>query len=360
MPPLCLPLARWFCFLPLVVLALCGLAARAADFNMDVTAAGIRPGAHVSGPALSPESLAGRVVLLEFWGVNCPPCIRSMPLLEELHQTLGPQGLVVIGAHAQGGTAEDLRPQVAKLGVSFTILDRASVEGGMDFQGIPHCMLFDHTGKCVYRGSPFQARAAVLAAVKAAPGAILAGRTLVKLPELNVLLRDEGQFATALKRAQGLVGSKDPETAEEATFVVEKLEARGRAMLDEAVSAKEADPARAADLVQRCGVLFKGSEIGTEAATLNGQWRKDRAFQAAVKAGQQLVKLERMRTYVIDQLGVQSDGTVTPEMAAAVPPAFKRQIVSLAQAIERAAPGSAVAEKAAAIAAEFAASAATP
>jgi thiol-disulfide isomerase/thioredoxin len=332
---------------------LVGCLAAAGEFNMDVTAAGIRPGAHVSGPALGPESLAHRVVLLEFWGVNCPPCIRSMPLLEELHQSLGPQGLVVIGAHAQGGTAEDLKPQVAKLGVSFTILDQASVEGGMDFQGIPHCMLFDHNGVCVYRGSPFDAQPAVLAAVKAAPGAILEGRTLVKLPDLNLLLRDEGQFATALKRAKGLVGNKDRETAEEAAFVVEKLEARGRAMLDDAVSLKDTDPARAADLVQRCTVVFKGGEIGTEAAKLGGQWRKDKPFQAAVQAGRQLVKLERMRAYVIDQLGGQSDGTVTPEMAAAVPPAFTRQIVSLARGIERSAPGSTVAEKAAAIAAEF-------
>jgi len=238
----------------LVILSALAVPLAAAEFNMGVTAAGIRPGNHVSGPVLSPESLAHRVVLLEFWGVNCPPCIRSMPLLEELHKTLGPQGLVVIGAHAQGGTAEDLKPQVAKLGVSFTILDRASVDGGTDFSGIPHCMLFDHTGKCVYRGSPFQAQQAVVAAVKAAPGAILEGRTLVKLPELNLMLRDEGQFATVLKRARGLVGSKDQETAEEATFVVEKLEARGRAMLDEAVSLKDTDPARAADLGGSCRI----------------------------------------------------------------------------------------------------------
>jgi thiol-disulfide isomerase/thioredoxin len=328
-------------------------AATADEFNMGVTAAGIRPGAHVAGPVLSPESLAHRVVLLEFWGVNCPPCIRSMPLLEELHTTLGPQGLVVIGAHAQGGTADELKAKVAQLNVSFTILDGAQVDGGGDFSGIPHCMLFDHTGKCVYRGSPFQAQEAVVAAVKAAPGAILEGRTLAKLPELNLMLRDEGQFATVLKRARGLTSHKDAETADEARFVVEKLEARGRSLLDEAVSAKDADPARAAALVHRCTVLFKGSGIGTEAAKLNGTWRKDKAFQAAVKAGQQLVKLERMRAYVIDQLGGQPDDPLTPQMAAAIPSGLKGQARSLAQGIEKACPGSPLAAKAAAIAAEF-------
>ena len=236
-------------------------ASSADEFNMDVKAGDIRPGGHVSGPELSPEKIAHRVVLLEFWGVNCPPCIRSMPLLEELHKALGPQGLVVIGAHAQGGTAEQLRPQIAQLNVTFTILDGASVAGGSDFQGIPHCMLFDHTGKCVYRGSPFKAQEAVVAAVKSAPGAVLEGRTLKKIPDLNLMLRDEGQFVAALKKARAASTSKDADMAEEAAFVIEKVEGYGRRMIDDAKTAKQEDPARAADLIQRCSALLKGSDI---------------------------------------------------------------------------------------------------
>jgi len=340
----------------LALLAACLLAGPlpAAEFNMAVTAAGVRPGGHVSGPVLAPESLANRVVLLEFWGVNCPPCIRSMPLLEELHQALGPHGLVVIGAHAQGGSAAELKPQVAKLGVTFTILENASVEGGMDFQGIPHCMLFDHTGRCVYRGSPFNAQAAVVAAVKAAPGSILEGRTLAKLPELNTLLRDERNFATVLKKARGLAGGADAETAEEVAFVVEKLTAYGRRMLDEAAAAKAGDPARAADLVQRCVVVFKGTDLGSEAATLHGEWKKDRQFQAAVKAGQQLARLEQMRDYVREQLKIDADAAVSAEQAATIPATLKGQIRTLAQGIGKACPGSPLADQAAAIAAELA------
>jgi thiol-disulfide isomerase/thioredoxin len=343
---------RFVVSLATVLAALPGFA---AEFNMDVTTAGIRPGGHVAGPMLSADAITNRVVLLEFWGVNCPPCIRSMPTLEELHKTLGPHGLVVIGAHAQGGSAAELRPQVAKLGVTFTILEDARVEGGTDFQGIPHCMLFDHTGKCVFRGSPFQVHDAVVAAVKAAPGSILEGRTLAKLPELNSLLRDERQFATVLKRARGLTSSGDAETAEEATFVVEKIEAYGRRLLDEARSGKETDPARSAENVQRCAVLFKGSDLGTEAAKLNGEWKKDKQFQAAVKAGQQLAKLERMRDYIREQLGIDADATVTAELAATIPAAMKSQIRSVAQGIGKSCPGSSLADKAAAIAAELAA-----
>ncbi|MEE9443147.1 MAG: TlpA disulfide reductase family protein [candidate division Zixibacteria bacterium] len=39
----------------------------------------------------------GKVVLIDFWDVACPPCIRAMPELRELHNQYSEQGLVIIG-----------------------------------------------------------------------------------------------------------------------------------------------------------------------------------------------------------------------------------------------------------------------
>jgi len=318
--------------------------ARAADEG--VTAAGIRLGAHVAGPAVTSESLAHRVVLLEFWGVNCPPCIRSMPLLEELHREFGPRGLVVVGAHAQGGTAAELQPQVKELGVSFTIVERGSVEGGMDFRGIPHCMLFDHTGACVYRGSPFDVGDAVARAVAAAPAGVLEGRPLVKLAPLGATLMDERSFGTVLKKAEGLTSAKDADTAAEAAYVVEKLTARGRTMLAEADGLRANDPIRAADAAQRCSTCFKGTTIGSDAAARLREWKKDKAFQAALRAGQQLAMLEAVRE--------------AAARAGGLPPTAVGKVRSLVQAIRQAAPDSRAAQEAATIAGELGVTVAGP
>ena len=329
-------------------------AGRAADdFNMGVTTAGIQLGGHVSGPQVAAESLAHRVVLLEFWGVNCPPCLASMPKLEEAHKELAPQGLVVIGAHAQGGPAATIRKTAADLGVTFTIVEQATVQGGQDFNGIPHCMLFDHTGKCVFRGSPFRAHDAILAAVKAAPSSILAGRTLEKLAAFNEALRNEAAFGPALRKAASLTGSKDTATAAEAKFVVEKLEAHARRMLADGVAMKEANPLGAADMLQRCSVAFKGSDVGTEAADTLRDWRKDKAFQTAVKAAQQLAKLQVLRANVLKAFGDEPDGAITPEMVKAVPVAMKRQMTEVVRGIQKTAPGSETAATAGKLAAEF-------
>jgi hypothetical protein len=77
----------------------------------------------------------------------------------------------------------------------------------------------------------------VVAAVKAAPGSILEGHALIKLPEFNALLRDESQFATVLKKARGLTSSGDAEMAEEAEFVVETI---GKACPESALAEKAA------------------------------------------------------------------------------------------------------------------------
>ncbi len=43
---------------------------RGADFKMDIKSDGIQLGSHVMGPTLTAGDLQGKVVFLEFWGIN--------------------------------------------------------------------------------------------------------------------------------------------------------------------------------------------------------------------------------------------------------------------------------------------------
>ncbi len=53
--------------------------------------------AAVRGSAKSLKSLRGRVVLVEFWAVWCPHCLKSYDKLRELQSDYGDQGLDVVG-----------------------------------------------------------------------------------------------------------------------------------------------------------------------------------------------------------------------------------------------------------------------
>jgi len=67
--------------------------------------------------------LRGKVVLLNFWGVWCGPCVAEMPVLIELHQRYKDKGLVVVGVHVdqdgQLDTAAKLDAAIATISKEY-------------------------------------------------------------------------------------------------------------------------------------------------------------------------------------------------------------------------------------------------
>jgi hypothetical protein len=245
-------------------------------------------------------------VLLEFWGVNCPPCLASMPKLSAWNFEMQSLGLVVIGAHAQGGPAERVQATARSRGANYTIVENASVKDGHDFRGIPHCILFDHTGKCVFRGSPDEVEPVLRRAVLEAPPMVLEGKKLNKLAALNPRLKREQGFGAVLKKVKADTTSKDAATAEEAMLVVEKLTAYGRKLLDEARDKKEKEPLTTWLLTQRVATNFAGTELGTEASTSLNDLKKDTKFQADLKAWLTLQNVRTLQATLVAPPGVEN------------------------------------------------------
>jgi thiol-disulfide isomerase/thioredoxin len=51
------------------------------------------------GAAYTPETLKGKVVLVDFWTYSCINCLRTLPFLKSLHAKYAASGLVIIGVH---------------------------------------------------------------------------------------------------------------------------------------------------------------------------------------------------------------------------------------------------------------------
>ncbi len=325
---------------------------QAEEFDLSLTLSDIQLGKQVSGQSIDTPQLSNRVVLLEFWGVKCPPCLVSMPKLEQLHKELGPMGLLVVGAHAQGGPVEAIENSVQQLGVSFPIFENAGLAKGNDFTGIPHCMLFDHEGKCLYRGSPFQVESALRQAVANAPPMILEGRKLEVLTNFNEQLRSEAAFAAVLRKARSLTDSKDAKTAEEAAYVVKQLTTYGDRLLSMAQEGRDADPLGAVNTLKRITAIYRGSELGNEAANLQKAWKKDDEFQDALKGAEMLVQLQAAYETVLAATS-SKEGALSAETAESLPAPVKRKMGSMVRSILKTAPTSKAAERAKEIAAQL-------
>jgi thiol-disulfide isomerase/thioredoxin len=50
-----------------------------------------------NGRAYTPQSLAGKVVVVNFWATWCAPCLKEIPDLSRVHEKYKDRGLVILG-----------------------------------------------------------------------------------------------------------------------------------------------------------------------------------------------------------------------------------------------------------------------
>jgi len=76
----------------------------------------------MNGGTISLASYRGRVVLLNFWGIACPPCRIEMPELEKIRRRYVDQGLEILGIEEMNATAGEARRFIDEIGVRYPIL----------------------------------------------------------------------------------------------------------------------------------------------------------------------------------------------------------------------------------------------
>ena len=241
------------------------LAALAALSALSLNAAnwrGLDDSNYYSGPKISAADLAGKVVMVDQWGINCPPCRALLPAMQKLWNANKSKPFMLIGAHCQGRNPEKVKELVDANKLTYPIYDWAGLEdppssGG----GLPFMYVVDHRGKVVYSGrSHEEAEAAVqkaIAAVGAMP-TLCGGVTLqafksmekslvlgkpvkAQVKQLNaVVKKGETKSATAVQQKQ----------AEEAKAILAAIEEAKTDIKGEIESKRESDPEEAYKLAK--------------------------------------------------------------------------------------------------------------
>lgn len=109
-------------------------------------------GTLVNDAPFNKDELAGKVVVVEEWGVNCPPCIASLPELAKMARSGEKRGLVVVGLERQQSPKDVILKILKSARVEYPVMSGGSAPGGTG--GIPHACVFDVTGKLVFNGNP--------------------------------------------------------------------------------------------------------------------------------------------------------------------------------------------------------------
>jgi thiol-disulfide isomerase/thioredoxin len=79
----------------------------------------------LNSPAITKESLKGKVVLVDFWTYSCVNCLRTLPYLKEWHKKYKDKGLVLIGVHSPEFDFEkdvnNVKAAVQKFGIAYPV-----------------------------------------------------------------------------------------------------------------------------------------------------------------------------------------------------------------------------------------------
>jgi len=76
----------------------------------------------LDGTTFSGQSLAGKAVLLDFWGSWCAPCIHAFPTLVRLDHDFG-ERLEVVGLAFYSGDLAEIAAFAAQHELSYTVLE---------------------------------------------------------------------------------------------------------------------------------------------------------------------------------------------------------------------------------------------
>lgn len=140
-------------FLSIISTIALSISAYAADKKEALTGnlSDYKLGRLITGPAVDLSAAAGKAVVIEKWGVNCGPCIASLPHMERLAKT-NRNDTIVIGAHSQQATDDEIKAVVKKNKLSYAIVE--GLQGPSSGNTIPHALVFDTTGALIYSGNP--------------------------------------------------------------------------------------------------------------------------------------------------------------------------------------------------------------
>jgi len=114
------------------------------------TVTGTKEGLRISG-------MEGKVVFLEFFGHQCPPCLASVPHLIDL-QKKHKDKLAIIGIEVQGLSEAQLKAFVQRKGINYTVISGQKehlfvsyISQRAQWQGsIPFMLVLDTKGEVQY------------------------------------------------------------------------------------------------------------------------------------------------------------------------------------------------------------------
>ncbi len=98
------------------------------------------------------------LTIIDFWASWCKPCLKAMPVMEEMYLKNKNSGVNIIGINCDGPrSVSKVAPLVNALGISYSILLDVNNDLMKDLEvtSLPTLLIIDNEKKVVYRHEGF-------------------------------------------------------------------------------------------------------------------------------------------------------------------------------------------------------------
>ena len=96
----------------------------------------------------------GKYVMIEFWGTFCPPCRRSIPILNGFHKKYKDDMVIIMISHEPVETVKTFSENT-KIDVYSAVDTQARTKNKLNVFGIPHTIIIEPQYGCViWEGFP--------------------------------------------------------------------------------------------------------------------------------------------------------------------------------------------------------------
>jgi hypothetical protein len=220
--------------------------------------------------------------------------VALLPRMAAWHTELMDFGLIVVASEIDGVPTAEATALARTRGLTFPFTGRTRF-GAPDGHPLPHTVVYDHQGKCVFRGPLADAEPYVRIAV---------GRGLLAKADLGTadkaakpvveLLEQGAPIAQVLTKLADQLRLTAKDAAEQLVKLQTVLTAGGKVVLDAAAAKAKDDPVAAFFEAERLPGAYKGTLLEKPAADLLTTLRKDAKVGVELRARPYLEPMKKL------------------------------------------------------------------